>query len=58
MNYKMKSYVRMKTNTFNETYKVNRDFKRQKSKDNNQQKPNSFLTRKKTKDYFFSFFDS
>lgn len=51
MNYKMKSYVRMKTNTFNETYKVNRDFKRQKSKDNNQQKPNSFLTRKKTKDY-------
>ena len=51
LNYNLKSYSRKKTNTLTEAYKVNKDYKKQKSKDNSQQKPNLFLSRKKVKDY-------
>ena len=46
-----KIFNRTKSNNYNEIYKMNKEFKKLKSKDNNQKKMNLFLARKKSAEY-------
>ena len=51
LNVNRKIFNRTKSNNYNEIYKMNRDFKRLKTKDNSQQRINLYLARKKGAEY-------